>query len=88
MDAGALGDLPAVYKIAPVLPHQFPVIGVYIDPRVHTGFRYKVKPLNVSCQVANISFLVFQYSLYHTFYLLLFSKDFSFFFLFTIMFPI
>ncbi|XP_077298327.1 uncharacterized protein LOC143919727 isoform X2 [Arctopsyche grandis] len=46
LDAGALGDLPAVYKIAPVLPHQFPVIGVYIDPRVHTGFRYKVKPLN------------------------------------------
>lgn len=48
LDAGALGDLPAVYRIAPVQPHQFPVIGVYIDPRVLTGFRYKVKPLPVS----------------------------------------
>jgi hypothetical protein len=48
LDATTLGDLPAVYRIAPVLPHQLPVIGVYIDPRVAVGFRYKVKPLDVS----------------------------------------
>ncbi|XP_017784893.1 PREDICTED: uncharacterized protein LOC108568361 isoform X2 [Nicrophorus vespilloides] len=45
LDASELGDLPARYVIAPVGSHQFPVLGVYIDKRVITGFKYRVRPL-------------------------------------------
>lgn len=45
LDASTLGDVPAVYKVPQPAPHQMPVIGVYIDPRVRTGFRYKVRPM-------------------------------------------
>ncbi|XP_059052149.1 uncharacterized protein LOC131846772 [Achroia grisella] len=45
LDASTLGDVPAVYRVPPLGPHQMPVIGVYIDPRVRTGFRYKVRPM-------------------------------------------
>lgn len=45
LDASTLGDVPAVYRVPPLAPHQLPVIGVYIDPRVRTGFRYKVRPM-------------------------------------------
>jgi hypothetical protein len=47
LDAGVLGDVPAVYRVPQLAPHQIPVIGVYIDPRVRTGFRYKVRPMQV-----------------------------------------
>ncbi|XP_041979381.1 uncharacterized protein LOC121733243 isoform X2 [Aricia agestis] len=45
LDAGKLGDVPAVYRVPQPAPHQMPVIGVYIDPRVRTGFRYKIRPM-------------------------------------------
>ncbi|XP_075978103.1 uncharacterized protein LOC142977871 isoform X2 [Anticarsia gemmatalis] len=45
LDASTLGDVPAVYRVPAPAPHQMPVIGVYIDPRVRTGFRYKVRPM-------------------------------------------
>ncbi|XP_047511849.1 uncharacterized protein LOC125054161 isoform X1 [Pieris napi] len=45
LDAGSLGDIPAVYRVPKPAPHQMPVIGVYIDPRVRTGFRYKIRPM-------------------------------------------
>lgn len=45
LDASLLGDVPAVYRVPQPGPHQMPVIGVYIDPRVRTGFRYKVRPM-------------------------------------------
>lgn len=47
LDASKLGDVPAVYRVPQHAPHQMPVIGVYIDPRVRTGFRYKVRPMQV-----------------------------------------
>lgn len=47
LDASTLGDVPAVYRVPAPAPHQMPVIGVYIDPRVRTGFRYKVRPMQV-----------------------------------------
>lgn len=47
LDASSLGDVPAVYRVPQPAPHQMPVIGVYIDPRVRTGFRYKVRPMQV-----------------------------------------
>lgn len=45
LDASTLGDVPAVYRVPAPAPHQMPVIGVYIDPRVRTGFQYKVRPM-------------------------------------------
>ncbi|KAL4715950.1 hypothetical protein ACJJTC_013250 [Scirpophaga incertulas] len=45
LDASILGDVPAVYRVPQPAPHEMPVIGVYIDPRVRTGFRYKVRPM-------------------------------------------
>ncbi|XP_044728559.1 uncharacterized protein LOC123292094 isoform X2 [Chrysoperla carnea] len=53
LDAGALGDIPVKYVVPHLEPHQLPVIGVYIDPRVITGFRYRVKPLQdfYSCPI-------------------------------------
>lgn len=50
LDASTLGDVPAVYRVPPLAPHQLPVIGVYIDPRVRTGFRYKVRPMQTLAQ--------------------------------------
>lgn len=46
LDASLFGDIPARYTVPALDPHQFPVIGVYIDPRVCPGFKYYVKPLN------------------------------------------
>lgn len=45
LDASTLGDLPAQYTICSLEPHQFPVVGVYIDRRVTPGFKYRVRPL-------------------------------------------
>lgn len=45
MDASKIGDFPAVYTIPGLDPHQYPVVGVYVDPRVVPGFKYYVKPL-------------------------------------------
>ncbi|KAG7308601.1 hypothetical protein JYU34_005820 [Plutella xylostella] len=45
LDASTLGDVPAVYRVPRPAPHEMPVIGVYVDTRVRTGFRYKVRPM-------------------------------------------
>lgn len=45
LDAAELGDLPARYTICSLQPHQFPVVGVYVDKRVIPGFKYRVRPL-------------------------------------------
>ncbi|RZC40478.1 uncharacterized protein BDFB_006163, partial [Asbolus verrucosus] len=45
LDASILGDFPARYTVCALEAHQLPVIGVYIDPRVVPGFKYRVRPL-------------------------------------------
>ncbi|XP_026499707.2 uncharacterized protein LOC113403383 isoform X1 [Vanessa tameamea] len=45
LDASTLGDVPAVYRVPAPAAHEMPVIGVYIDARVRTGFRYKIRPM-------------------------------------------
>ncbi|CAK1580316.1 unnamed protein product [Parnassius mnemosyne] len=45
LDASTLGDIPAVYRVPQPAIHEMPVIGIYIDPRVRTGFRYKIRPM-------------------------------------------
>ncbi|XP_044749324.1 uncharacterized protein LOC123310012 isoform X2 [Coccinella septempunctata] len=45
LDASKLGDFPARYVICSLKEYQFPIVGVYCDPRVISGFKYRVRPL-------------------------------------------
>ena len=45
LDAADLGDFPASYVIPTLKPHEFPAVGVYVDPRIVPGFRYRVRPI-------------------------------------------
>jgi hypothetical protein len=45
LDAANLGDLPARYVIPALKSHEFPAVGVYVDPRIVPGFRYRVRPI-------------------------------------------
>lgn len=45
LDASLLGDLPAVYTVYGLESHQMPAVGVYVDNRIITGFKYRVRPL-------------------------------------------
>lgn len=45
LDASEVSDFPARYTVCSVQPHQFPVVGVYVDKRVIPGFKYRVRPL-------------------------------------------
>ncbi|GLH03621.1 Protein of unknown function [Gryllus bimaculatus] len=46
LDASKLGDFPARYEIPALHSHEFPVVGLWVDPRVVPGFRYRVRPLD------------------------------------------
>ncbi|PNF38294.1 hypothetical protein B7P43_G11621 [Cryptotermes secundus] len=46
LDAANLGDIPARYVIPALKPHEFPAVGVYVDPRIVPGFRYRVRPIH------------------------------------------
>lgn len=46
LDGAALKDFPALYRVPAPLPHELPVVGVWVDPRVTTGFKYRVRPLD------------------------------------------
>ncbi|KAL1138191.1 hypothetical protein AAG570_009883, partial [Ranatra chinensis] len=45
LNASDLGDIPARYTIPAIRNHEFPIVGVYIDPRVVPGFKYRVRPI-------------------------------------------
>jgi hypothetical protein len=45
LDAAKLGDFPARYVIPALKSYEFPAIGVYVDPRIVPGFRYRVGPI-------------------------------------------
>lgn len=47
LDGSVLRDIPAVYKIPPLLSYELPVVGVWVDPRVVPGFKYRVRPLDM-----------------------------------------
>ncbi|XP_042218431.1 uncharacterized protein LOC121863739 [Homarus americanus] len=38
-----IGDIPIKYSVKGLLPHEMPVVGTYVDPRILTGFRYRVR---------------------------------------------
>lgn len=46
LDASTLNDFPARYSIPVLKSYEMPVVGVFIDPRVVTGFRYRVRPID------------------------------------------
>ncbi|KAJ9579007.1 hypothetical protein L9F63_024882, partial [Diploptera punctata] len=43
LDAASLGDIPARYEVPALKPYEFPAVGVYVDPRIIPGFRYRVR---------------------------------------------
>jgi hypothetical protein len=45
IDAANLGDIPTHYAISALKSHEFPAVGAYVDPRIVTGFRYRVRPI-------------------------------------------
>ncbi|KAG8224050.1 hypothetical protein J437_LFUL001127 [Ladona fulva] len=48
LDGSTLGDFPAIYEIPAswLKPNEFPAIGLYVDPRIVPGFRYRVRALS------------------------------------------
>ncbi|XP_076466320.1 uncharacterized protein LOC143297751 [Babylonia areolata] len=38
-----IGDLPSEYVVRGLRPHEMPVIGVYVDPKITPGFRYRIR---------------------------------------------
>lgn len=58
LDAAALGDIPARYVIPSLPNYEFPVVGIYVDPRVVPGFMYKVRVLpgevSVTCNFVTV----------------------------------
>ncbi|XP_071114040.1 uncharacterized protein [Haliotis cracherodii] len=38
-----LNEAPVQYEVKGLLPHELPVIGIYVDKRICPGFRYKVR---------------------------------------------
>ena len=46
LDGAELGDIPAKYTVPSLQCHEFPAVGVYIDPRVLPGFKYRVRPIH------------------------------------------
>jgi hypothetical protein len=55
LDAADLGDFPASYLIPALKPHEFPAVGVYVDPRIVPGFRYRVRPIDDEVKLTNIN---------------------------------
>jgi hypothetical protein len=55
LDAASLGDFPASYLIPALKPHEFPAVGVYVDPRIVPGFRYRVRPIVDKVKLTNIN---------------------------------
>ncbi|KAL1462818.1 hypothetical protein WDU94_014625 [Cyamophila willieti] len=45
VDGKDLRDFPAKYFIPGIRKHEFPVVGIYVDPRIVCGFRYRVRPI-------------------------------------------
>jgi len=45
LDGALIGDIPARYKVPALRKHEFPAVGVFIDPRILPGFKYRVRPI-------------------------------------------
>uniref|UniRef100_A0A1B6ESN8 Uncharacterized protein n=2 Tax=Cuerna arida TaxID=1464854 RepID=A0A1B6ESN8_9HEMI len=45
LDGATLRDIPALYRVPALHSHELAVVGVWVDPRVITGFKYRVRPL-------------------------------------------
>lgn len=45
VDGKQIGDIPAKYRVQNLKKHEFPAIGVYVDPRIVPGFKYRVRTI-------------------------------------------
>jgi hypothetical protein len=55
LNAADLGDFPASYLIPALKPHEFPAVGVYVDPRIVPGFMYRVRPIENEVKLMNVN---------------------------------
>lgn len=55
LDAADLGDFPASYLIPALKPYEFPAVGVYVDPRIVPGFRYRVRTIGDEVKMTNVT---------------------------------
>jgi len=39
-----INDIPTTYSLKGLQPYEIPVVGTYVDPRILTGFKYRVRP--------------------------------------------
>ncbi|XP_054288791.1 uncharacterized protein LOC129004288 isoform X1 [Macrosteles quadrilineatus] len=46
LDGASLKDIPALYRVPAPALHEQLVVGVWVDPRVTTGYKYRVRPLD------------------------------------------
>ncbi|RZF40562.1 hypothetical protein LSTR_LSTR013133 [Laodelphax striatellus] len=53
LDASSLGDIPTQYVVPTLKPYEMPVVGLYIDPRVVCGFRYRVRRIDDKTHLFN-----------------------------------
>ncbi|XP_063239418.1 uncharacterized protein LOC134540543 [Bacillus rossius redtenbacheri] len=45
LDGAMVRDVPARYTVPAPLEHEFLAVGVWLDPRIAPGFRYRVRPV-------------------------------------------
>lgn len=55
-----IGDIPTKYCVKGLLPHEMPVVGTYVDPRILTGFKYRVRAADSRRPLFNGAALVLQ----------------------------
>lgn len=41
-----INDIPTTYSLKGLQPFEIPVVGTYVDPRILTGFKYRVRPVD------------------------------------------
>ncbi|KAK9506370.1 hypothetical protein O3M35_008322 [Rhynocoris fuscipes] len=46
LNGASIKDIPAIYRIKNIKKHEFPAIGIYVDPRIVPGFKYRVRPIH------------------------------------------
>lgn len=55
-----IGDVPTKYYVTGLLPHEQPVAGTFVDPRILTGFSYRVRPADAKKHLFGGAALVLQ----------------------------
>lgn len=60
LSGNKIGDVPTKYYVTGLLPHEQPVAGTFVDPRILTGFSYRVRPADAKKHLFGGAALVLQ----------------------------